>query len=134
MSPDVSEARAQFETWARDYDRVFWSSTIQEIEAKGVPDDLIWTVLDDNDGSFIVTNGVVEAGRMPVVGYHVTRRPWSEGENLVIVSDVNVPCTVCATEGELDGETCEDCGGTGDIWIDPDDHTPTDSSVLEGLK
>lgn len=27
MTPDVSEARAQFETWARDYDRVFWSST-----------------------------------------------------------------------------------------------------------
>ena len=107
MSPDVSETRAQFETWARDYDRVFWSSSFQEIEAKGVPDNLIWTVLDGNDGSFIVTNGVVEAGRMPVVGYHVTRQPWSEGENLVIVSDVNVNCTVCATAGDIDAATAK---------------------------
>lgn len=91
-------------------------------------------MLDDNDGSFIVTNGVVEAGRMPVVGYHVTGQPWSEGENLVIVSDVNVSCTACATAGEVDGETREDCGGMGDFWIDLDDHTPPDSSVLDGLK
>ena len=134
MSPELAEARAQFETWARDYDRVFWSSTFEEIEQNGVPENLIWTVLDDNDGSFIVTNGVLESGRMSAVGYHVTRRPWSEGETLVIVSDVNVPCDVCATAGEVNGETCEDCEGMGDIWIDLDDYAPTDSSVLGGLK
>lgn len=133
-SDDVSEARAQFETWVRDYDRVFWTSTFHEIEEKGVPENLIWTVLDDNDGSCIVTNGVIESGRMSVVGYHVTRRPWGEGETLVIVSDVNVPCTVCATAGEVDGKPCEDCEGMGNIWIDLDDHAPTDSSVLDGLK
>jgi hypothetical protein len=133
-SDDLSEARAQFETWARHYDRVFWTADFRELEEKGVPEKLIWTVLDDNDGSCVVTNGVAPAGRMAVVGYHVTRRPWTEGDNLVIISDVNVQCAVCATSGEVDGETCQDCEGMGDIWVDLDDNTPTDSSVLDVLK
>ena len=133
-SDDLSEARAQFETWARDYDRVFWTADFRELEKKGVPEKLIWTVLDDNDGSCVVTNGVLPSGRMSVVGYHVTRRPWSEGKTLVITSDVNIPCAACETTGDIDGEPCDHCEGMGDIWVDLDDHAPTDSSVLDGLK
>ena len=134
VSDDLAEARAQFERWAKNYERVFSTAAFEDLEKRGVPQNLIWTVLDDNDGSCIVTNGVVTSGRMSVVGYHVTRRSWSDGDNLAIVSDVDVPCAVCDTSGEVDGIACADCEGFGSTWITLDHDPPRDSSVLDGLK
>jgi hypothetical protein len=98
-----------FETYSPEVDFV-WSK----------PDNLIWTEIDGDEGSYII------AGKHLVnrLQYFVCEVPW-EDENLMAVISVEKECGECKGTGEQslgenEVEDCDVCGGRGYWQVYPD--------------
>lgn len=93
-----------FETYSPEVDFV-WSK----------PDNLVWTEIDGDEGSYII------AGKHLVnrLQYYVCEVPWTD-ENLMAVISVEKMCEICDGTGEQlleddEVENCDVCGGRG-FW------------------
>lgn len=87
-----------FETYSPEVDFV-WSK----------PDNLVWTEIDGDEGSYIV------AGKHLVnrLQYYVCEIPWTD-ENLMVVISIEEQCNECDGTGE---EPEVDENGNSDCWL-----------------
>ena len=88
-----------FETFSPEVDFV-WSK----------PDNLVWTEIDGDDGSYII------AGKHYVnrLQYYVCEVPWTD-DNLMAVISITQDCEDCGGTGEEPEKN--DDGGYDDCWL-----------------
>ena len=94
-----------FETFSPEVDFV-WSK----------PDNLVWTEIDGDEGSYII------AGKHLVnrLQYYVCEVPWTD-ENETVVISLEIECEDCNGTGvEPDDDDCWLCGGRGYFTRYPD--------------